>query len=1011
MKRKLWIWVAAALLCLTCTGLAACGEKTPSTANVVLVNFTDTESSAEIGTVYTVENPAVLDEDGNSYQPEYAVYVGTGNESATVIGGQIELQDLAGYRIVYTVELSENDSRTRTHRISVTDSVDPVVRIAQPAYGVAGQEYTLPEVTVSDNSGASCTVEEKLYLVNGGQKTEVAFTDGRFTPAAGDYSYEVTATDASGNAAGASVTFNIATPMADYVLADFADSADLITTDSVYAANGAQKGWEQTFMGADGVGWMTGGDQQYKNFALRFGRTQEEMEAYEQAGWAYFAVRLYIDAEGSFQIMNWNVRYLNVDGTTTQQNPVPGKQWVTVYLAQSDIEGARGDTYWQNSDYTGSGSVLGLDAFNSSCLREEGFTMFWVSGPLADDSRIYVDEMRLVKSPGYTVQTDKSEYYDGDTVSFTVSNPNDAAYTMTVTGPEGEVACSGNSFVADVPGKYTISLVSTDGEYVGGYTLHIEVKARFTVAVDALADCIVGDTVTLPAAIVKNAAGEQVPDAQVTVTVTCAGKEVQPEDGSFVAETGGEYLVVYSYTAQDKVYSTQFTFTAERENFYTSFETQEEFAGASNVERSGEQQYSREYSAKFNLPQEGAALYSFSQPVKQNIVKIGLYIYVAEQTDAEFVYNIGAYQYGGGSAAPVSVSAEEYSVPVSLAAGWNYYEFAAEDVRGMLLGGLVSFGFKGAAGTAIYADDLYFLSSDITFENAADAGLTWDGHVTALQSDEQAHSGKYSARADVAPNTGVYFIWHQSPIKVQNAEKVGLWIYNGGKEFDCYFSYMIPEYVNSEGQTVGASQDVNQPFVLKAGGWHYYQFDVNDVEGIATAGISEMMLWSGSSAAGTVYVDDITFTDVDLTFEADDDHSAAWDTRAVALKSDQNALSGEYSAEVPCTQNGMVYFVWHQSPKKAQAEKIAMWIYNGGNAFTCSFSLNIGAYTNGEGEPVSSATDMNIPINGHIVQGWGYYEFTITDTEGLALGGVIQLGFWSGAANAGTIYVDNISFI
>ena len=228
--------------------------------------------------------------------------------------------------------------------------------------------------------------------------------------------------------------------------------------------------------------------------------------------------------------------------------------------------------------------------------------MFWVSGPLADDTRIYVDEMRLVKSPGYTVQTDKSEYYDGDTVSFTVSNPNDAAYTMTVTGPEGEVACSGNSFVADVPGKYTISLVSTDSEYVGRYTLHIEVKARFTVAVDALADCIVGDTVTLPAAIVKNAAGEQVPDAQVTVTVTCAGKEVQPEDGSFVAETGGEYLVVYSYTAQDKVYSTQFTFTAERENFYTSFETQEEFAGASNAERSGEQQYSREYSAKFNLP-------------------------------------------------------------------------------------------------------------------------------------------------------------------------------------------------------------------------------------------------------------------------------------------------------------------------------------------------------------------------------------------------------------------------
>lgn len=97
MKRKLWIWVAAALLCLTCTGLAACGEQTPSTANVVLVNFTDTESSAEIGTVYTVENPAVLDEDGNSYQPEYAVYVGTGNESATVIGGQIELRDLAGY--------------------------------------------------------------------------------------------------------------------------------------------------------------------------------------------------------------------------------------------------------------------------------------------------------------------------------------------------------------------------------------------------------------------------------------------------------------------------------------------------------------------------------------------------------------------------------------------------------------------------------------------------------------------------------------------------------------------------------------------------------------------------------------------------------------------------------------------------------------------------------------------------------------------------------------------------
>ena len=991
----------AMLIFLTMCIFTACGT-VASGKKAELKDFVDSTETVEVGTTYEVQNPAVFDTEGNEYQASYVVK-DSAEKTVPVIGGCIEILNINGYVVEYSVEAS-GKLHTRKLTLTVTDSVAPIINAAVPSAGYVGEEYLLPKITVSDNAENSFFVEKKLYFINGEEKTEIEIKDDKFTPTVkGRYCFYVKAVDAAGNPAEKNVEFSISTKMEEYVLADFSDNADMVTTDVVYASNGAEKGWVNEFQGAEGVAWMTGGDQQWKNFALRFGTTETEMKNYQTKGWDYFSVRLYIDKAGSYRILNWNVDYVDADGVGTDKAPISGKQWVTVYMARSVIDDPSAQTYWQNTDYTG--GERGMKAFNSAPLRENGITLFWISGQLDADTKIYVDEMRLVKAPGFSVSGISENVYEGDTVNFTVENPHGAEYDLMVAYNDLEIEISQNSFMAENPGVYTITLMNKSIGYIGNYVKTLEVLPLYAVEAESVSDCAKGDTVTLPAAVVTNLkTGDDVPDAEISIKVWFGDREIPVEDGTIIPKDSGIYQIVYSYKGK---YTVETRFKVFFDYFYTSFETADEFkaAGTTNVEMNNEKSVSYANSAKFTITAADPAKFVFVNPIKQNIKSIGVMIYSEVTADISFVYETGAYTCGGGTSTRRQVAAGRRKIGFSVKNGWNSFEFDVVSVQDILLGGLTCFGFESTQNIILYADDLAFYSADLSFENDTDQGTAWEGKIYGTKSTEQAHSGQYSAKLVLVPNEGGCMYHFAFPLQAYG-KKIGLWIYNGStNDFGTYFSVSV---ISAE------NYDINEYVLIKKGGWNYYEFAFKDVEKVSQNGICQIMFWSNDANVATIYVDDISFIDADITFEGASDALGAWEGRLYATVSTEYNLNGNASAKVPCETNQQALVIWHQNPHKTAATKIGMWIYSAAESVvTMAFSMRTGQYTSESGAAVDYATVLDVAVADHISVGWNYYEFEVDSryAENMRLGGVIEMGFWSNHPDVSALYLDNIVFI
>lgn len=145
MKRIRWIAMLflAAVLSL---GLAACQK------SIELIGWTDGSASAELGAVYEFRDLTVEDTEGNTYTATVSVRDSEGNP-VELISNRFTVTDIGGYTAVYTVTLEGNDTRTRTVEISVADTGNPVIVVGSVANGTVNQPYTLPEITVMDQSG------------------------------------------------------------------------------------------------------------------------------------------------------------------------------------------------------------------------------------------------------------------------------------------------------------------------------------------------------------------------------------------------------------------------------------------------------------------------------------------------------------------------------------------------------------------------------------------------------------------------------------------------------------------------------------------------------------------------------------------------------------------------------------------------------------------------------------------------------------------------------------------
>ena len=1016
-KRLLAVAALCAVLCVSLGLFASCGVSDDngggSDITVTLVDFSDSVDSAKVGDAYEVKNPAVKDTEGREYIPRTVVKDMSGNVVPT-IGGNIEIRNVNGYVIEYTVTVGKN---TFTKRITVTVSDDqkPAIHIASPDAAYVNVEYVLPAVTVRDNAENDVSTETKLYFVNGETKNEIAIENGKFTPSKkGTYEYCVKATDAAGNVAEKSVTFSAVTKLAHFVLADFADNADNATSNRRFASNNAEVGWVESLEGASGVSWTTGGTQAYKNFSYRFGVSEAEMKAYESEGWDYYSIRLYIDQEGSFRVLSWNEDYSNEKGVNTNVAPVAGKQWVTVFMSKTTIENTAKQTYWQNVDEPYGGGETGLTAFNTAPLRENGSVLFWINN-LDDNTKIYVDEIRLEKGANLTVSGIDERVVKGETVSFTVNNPLNVEYEISVThgGAEVSLGSDGLSFVAAETGKYELKVTNKTAGYIGGYETTINVLPAYTLSADDISDTVVSATVTIPAVTVKNEKTNAVienPVIKLSVSIN-GGTPAAISDYSFEVTESGEYAVIYEYVDEKGVSYTltkNFSVTLTvSDRYFTSFEEAELFENVtadegSSIVQSTEQKLSGLYSAKVTLAAKSAAKINFASPVKQKVLQIAFKTYYdGASSNFKFRISTGAYALNGVDVAEKAGSGDN-EFAIALKAGWNYQVItipATSDktitANDILYGGITSFEFCFENAVTFYIDDIEFISSDISFETDDQHSTTWDSaNLWAVKSDKYAHSGKYSAKFAYENKAGNVSIFHaNAPYSVTaGANKIGFWLYNDGAPASISFGCASASFYNFD--------VCNKSFVAETG-WGYYEFKTEGT----FASVIQFNLWSNGALNQSFYIDDISFIveekSADITFETDDEHSTTWDAaHPWAVKSDKYAHSGKYSAKFAYENKDGLISIFHANAPysvTAGANTMGFWLYNDGAPAAISFSCSSASFYSSD---VCNAAFI-------AESGWNYYTFKMAITPA----SVVQFALWSGNALNQSFYMDDISFI
>ena len=1003
--------LAAVALCAAFGLFASCNDSDNGGNNggdgnktVTLVDFTDATDTAKVGDAYEVKNPAIKDADGKEYTPEVVVKDAAGNVIPT-IGGSVEIRNVNGYVIEYTIKIGDQ-TYTKKITLSVTDDQKPVINIASPDAAYINEEYTLPAVTVRDNAENAVTTEKKLYFVNGETKTEIATENGKFTPAQkGTYEYCVKATDAAGNVAEKSVTFSAVTKLGHFVLADFSDNADNATSDKRFASANAEVGWVESFEGATGVSWTKGGSQAYKNFSYRFGATEAEMKAYEEEGWDYYSIRLYIDQEGSFRVLSWNTDYVNANGEDTNASPVAGKQWVTVYMPKTTIGDASKQTFWQNVDEPYGGGETGMNAFNTAPLRENGCVLFWITN-LADDTKVYVDEIRLEHGANLSVTGIADRVVAGDTVSFTVNNPLNLEYEAKVTynGNAVELENDLASFVATEAGEYKLTVLNKSAGYVGACEVTINVLPKYTLTAADIPNTTVNTEITLPHATVKDEkTNTDLTDAAVDLYLQI-GKSTPASLASYtlIPVAKGTYTVIYRYTdTEGTTYELKKTFEVTgTEKYFTSFEDAEIFENVtaddgSSITQSSEQKTSGTYSAKVVLAANKQAKINFATPLKQKITAIGFMAYFDGSTqNFQFRISTGAYTLNG---VEVAAKADEVHA-VKLTNGWNYYviDIPASDatkitVDDIINGGITAFGFNFEKAVTFYLDDIEFMSSDIAFESDDQHSTSWDAdHPNATKSSEFAHSGKYSAKFTYSNTSGNVSVFYSgTPYSVPSgAKKIGFWLYNDGAAAAISFGCASSGFYTFD--------VCNTSFVAESG-WGYYEFKMS----ATPTGIVQFNLWTNGALNQSFYLDDLNFVTTDITFETDEENSTTWDAdHPWATKSSEYAHSGKYSAKFAFGGKDGTISVFHaNNPYSVPtgATKIGFWLYNDGAAAPLSFGCAASAFYS-----------LNVCNTAFIAEsGWGYYEFTMNETPT----SVVQFTLWSGSALNQSFYLDDVTFL
>ena len=599
MKKKLFT-LGLTMLCIMAFVFAGCAS------NVTLLDFEDKTIEVDYGSQFELKT-VVTDENGQVYSVTAEVTEKETGEAVIAVNNKIDILSAYGYTIVYTAHVG-SDTQTCTVTLTVIDDTIPDIRFGQAAaYGELNTPYQLPAYEVKD--AVSQQIEESVRLYRTEDDGEVLidadeYAEGTFLPTVGgDYTYEVTATDQSGNTRVGKFEFyiRIFAPQVDEV-ESFDDACALggVKTNALtvqpYSNDAVQGVTNYLALKYADVGG-------YATFSIR-GRYSAEY--YLDRGYEYLSYMIYVDPE---TVTERTKKFETLDGKLLEV--VPGT-WQEVFVDFSlieeeltDADGAETIRLIKNTlNDNEAGRVHDGDMV--FCIADVKFRKNEVSGnqlvnPLGDvaDKHIASSGVSCVTEEiggiagsfsidakagtAFAVAPVNASVLEGNNrVSFKVYAAGTGEVGIALaTGDTQTVACGEwktfmvtasvfNSAVAADGYGDLFTIRSISGDVTAFYVSEIEAYREDAPSVeietqDSLG--IVGKEFILPVIHAVDADGNVLSDDHITVSLkdTDTQKTFTPADGKFTPDEPGSYEFAVTVSDNGKSAAAAFTFYVSAE--------------------------------------------------------------------------------------------------------------------------------------------------------------------------------------------------------------------------------------------------------------------------------------------------------------------------------------------------------------------------------------------------------------------------------------------------------------
>ena len=455
MAKKFFGWLATVLFAVTCLLMAACtGEVKPGgdDGELVLTGFdVPAETEVSYGSIYTIPVYVVKDQNGKLYTVEYVVT--NGDDTISVVGGQIRIDRSTDYLITFTVIIGEGENQQKKTTLKVMDADKPKVSMEgmKKSY-VVGETIAFPEIEVTDNldTGLTATVEVKQgdTVVLSDVKADFSLNER------GAYTLVATAVDSAGNEG---------TAVADFVVRNQPYTGEIEDFSDEYAAFSVspKADYGETLTGETAeIGGVTaykvastdttGANTKYPGLSLAPRISLEAIKELKEAGFDAVTMNLYLeDTQSRYLYHKW------VYTTDEEGNPTGHKQtnlgsirnnvWTAVTLDLDLFIGAYDDI--------ASGEILLFYFGNDPDWTTQTEFNYYVKD-------IYVTrqltDIAITESLSETY--DKGASVDLSGVTAASASAADAGFELSVTDPAGNVLVpQGGVVTAEEYGVYTVT--------------------------------------------------------------------------------------------------------------------------------------------------------------------------------------------------------------------------------------------------------------------------------------------------------------------------------------------------------------------------------------------------------------------------------------------------------------------------------------------------------------------------------------------------------------------------